>query len=366
MKSPSYVPNHVVPAHLAHVLPRRREVAVNYPPPPGTRVDRYLAARFPERSRTFFATLARLGQVSANGRPVPPRYRIKEKDVIAFAAAEPPRPRPAPEPIRIEILYEDDLLMAVNKPAGMVVHPAKGHWSGTLVNAVLYHCGALPGEADRPGIVHRLDVDTSGVILVAKDAATLPRLQRQFERRQVRKTYLAVVHGRVAAEADRVDLPLGRSARDRKKVAVRRDAKGRAAESFYRVRERLAGATLVEVVPRTGRMHQIRVHLAAIGHPIVGDKDYGPPVGRDTPPRSGGRAPDLPRQALHAWKLAFTHPRTGERIEIESPLPDDMKALLRRLSGVKIGGRTRRAGAPRARKTPLRGPDFACHPPPRT
>ncbi len=324
MKSRPYVPNHLVPAMIAARLSRAQEVRLPHPVPDDMRIDRYLAGRFHDHSRTFFGDLARQGRIVVNGRVVPPRYRVRQGDVIRFAAPPAERMRPTAEPIPLSILYEDDCLMAVDKPPGMVVHPAKGHWSGTLVNAILYHCGTLPGEEHRPGIVHRIDVETSGVLLVAKDADTLPKLQRQFEYRKVRKTYLAVVHGEMPRDADAIALPLGRSRRDHKKVSVRHDAAGRAAHSDYTVVERVPGHTLVQVAPKTGRTHQIRVHLAAIGHPIVGDKDYGPP-----PP-----APTMARQALHAWKLAFTHPKTGEPVEVESPVPADMKAFL---AGVRRG-----------------------------
>ena len=328
MKHSPYVPNHLVPAQIASRLARMQKLVVPHAPPPDTRVDRYLAIRFPEHSRTFFGALARQGRVLANNRSVPPRYRVKQGDTLAFWAAAVQPPRPTPEPIPLAILYEDDFLMAVNKPPGMVVHPAKGHWSGTIVNAILYHCGALPGEEGRPGIVHRLDLDTSGVLLVAKDETTLPALQRQFERRQVEKTYLAIVHVLLDRDEGRIDLPLGRSPRDRKKVAVRRDAKGRPAQSSYEVVERLPGFTLVAVRPRTGRTHQIRVHLAAIGHPIVGDKDYTP-TGFES--RVSSLASKMARQALHAWKLAFTHPKTKQPIAVEAPLPDDMETFLKQV-----------------------------------
>lgn len=305
---------------IAARLARAQEVRLPHPVPE-MRVDKYLASRFHDHSRTFFGDLARRGGITVNGRVVPARTRVRQGDVIRFAAPPAERLRPSAEPIPLSILYEDDLLMAVDKPPGMVVHPAKGHWSGTLVNAILYHCGTLPGEEHRPGIVHRIDVETSGVLLVAKDAETLPRLQRQFEHRKVRKTYLAIVHGSMSRDADAIALPLGRSKRDHKKVAVRHDAGGRAAHSDYEIVKRLPGHTLVQVSPRTGRTHQIRVHLAAIGHPIVGDKDYGPPSPL-TP------LPSMSRQALHAWKLAFIHPKTGKPIEVEAPLPPDMKAFL--------------------------------------
>lgn len=318
-----YVPNHLTAPLLGWRLPRWIEVKINYPVPSGTRIDRYLAGRFPERARVFYAALARQGRVLANGRAVPPRYRVKTGDTLAFAAAEPEPFSPTPEPIPLSILREEASWMAIDKPAGLVVHPAKGHWSGTVVNAVLYHCGSLPGAPDRPGIVHRLDVETSGALLIAKTERALVALQRQFARRTVEKTYLAIVQGEPAREAGTIALPLGRSARDRKKVIVRRDAGARAAESRYRVVERLNGFALVEVTPQTGRMHQIRVHLAAIGHPVAGDKDYG-----NVRSAVGDQRSAMGRQALHAWKLRFADPETSEPVEVEAPLPEDMRRFL--------------------------------------
>ncbi len=226
-----------------------------------------------------------------------------------------------PEPIPLQIVYEDEHLLAVDKPAGMVVHPAAGHSSGTLVNALLAYCPQVAdvGGVDRAGIVHRLDKDTSGLLLVAKDPEAHAALQRQFKRRQVRKTYLALVEGRVAPKEGIVEAPVGRDRRARKRMAVTRT--GRPAVTQYRVVEYFHDHTLLQVRPHTGRTHQVRVHLAWIGYPVVGDRIYGP-----------RRQPLLPhRHFLHAQELVFTHPATGEKVTLTAPLPPDLKAVLTRL-----------------------------------
>ncbi len=227
-----------------------------------------------------------------------------------------------PEPIPLTILYEDDWLLVVDKPPGMVVHPAPGHWHGTLVNALLHHWhGARPGlDPLRPGIVHRLDKDTSGVLVIAKDAATLADLGAQFRKREIDKQYLAFVWGRLRSEKGTVAEPIGRHPVHRNRMAVRRS--GREAVTRFEVVERLANATVLRLFPQTGRTHQIRVHLAAIGHPILGDTVYG---------RTRNRELRVPRQALHAEKISLRHPHSGARISFTAPLADDLVALQRLL-----------------------------------
>jgi len=285
------------------------------------RLDRVLADRLPDLSRAQAQRLIKTGEVTVNGRTSKPSYRVQVGDeVVARIPDETPAPV-LPEDIPLDIIHEDEVLLVVNKPAGMVVHPALGHPGGTLVNAVLAHCpqAAEVGGPDRAGIVHRLDKNTSGLILIAKDEATRTALQRQFKRRQVVKTYLALVEDRVQPREGIIETPIGRNKRERKKMAVTRS--GRPASTMYRVAEYLHDHTLLEVRPHTGRTHQIRVHLAWIGCPIVGDAVYG--HRRQRLLRS--------RHFLHAAKLRFTHPATKEEMELEAPLPPKLTAILKRL-----------------------------------
>jgi 23S rRNA pseudouridine1911/1915/1917 synthase len=224
-----------------------------------------------------------------------------------------------PEAIALDVLYEDERLLVINKPAGMVVHPAPGNRRGTVVAALLHHWhGPRPGlDPFRPGIVHRLDKDTSGVLIIAKDAAALAALGHQFRRREVKKQYLAWVWGRVRRQSGTISDPIGRNPVHRTRMAVRRG--GRAAETVFEVVERCDEVTLLRLFPRTGRTHQLRVHLAAIGHPIVGDAVYGR--------RRGAGTPLIERQALHAEQIEFCHPGTGECMHFTAPIPSDLLAL---------------------------------------
>jgi 23S rRNA pseudouridine1911/1915/1917 synthase len=245
-----------------------------------------------------------------------------------------PPPPPAgvePEALPLVVLYEDAQLLAIDKPPDMVVHPAPGVRRGTVVNAVLHRLGALAGvgEPERPGIVHRLDRDTSGVLLVARTAQALEGLARQFRDRTIAKRYVAVVHGRVGGAAGVIDRPIGRHPRERQRMSVRAQG-GRVAVTRFEVVERFAGATLLRLAPETGRTHQIRVHLAALGHPIVGDRVYG---GRGravagTPAAAAAVLAGFPRQALHAESIAFTHPASGAPVRVTASLPDDLRELL--------------------------------------
>jgi len=287
----------------------------------GERLDKVIAAHVPDLSRATAQRLIKAGDVTVNGRPSKPSYRVQVgDDIVVRVPAEVPEPVVA-EDIPLDVIYEDDTLLVVNKPAGMVVHPALGHASGTLVNAVLAHCPQIAevGGADRAGIVHRLDKDTSGLIIVAKDEATHAALQRQFKHRQVVKTYLALGEDQVQPREGVVEAPVGRDKRQRKKMAVVRS--GREAHTMYRASEYFADHTLLEVRPRTGRTHQVRVHLAWLGYPIVGDTVYG--HRRQRLLRS--------RHFLHASRLRFTHPATGEEVEFKAPLPPELAAVLERL-----------------------------------
>jgi 23S rRNA pseudouridine1911/1915/1917 synthase len=287
----------------------------------GERLDKVVSAGMPDLSRAMTQRLIKTGEVMVNGRPSKPSYRVEMGDeILVRVPAEMPEPV-LPEDIPLDIIYEDDALLVVNKPAGMVVHPALGHSSGTLVNAVLAHCPQVAevGGLDRAGIVHRLDKDTSGLILVAKDEATRAALQRQFKRRQVVKTYLALVEGPMYPREGVIEAPVGRDKRQRKKMAVVRS--GRQARTMYRAVEYFDDHTLLEVRPHTGRTHQVRVHLAWLGYPVVGDAVYG-----------HRRQPLLQRRHfLHAARLHFTHPATGEEMEFEAPLPPELSTVLKRL-----------------------------------
>jgi 23S rRNA pseudouridine1911/1915/1917 synthase len=267
--------------------------------------------------------------VLVNGKPSKPSYKLREQDDLEVELIAPAATSFVPEPIPLDIVYEDETLIVVNKPAGLVVHPAAGIHSGTLANALAYHFEQLPdsGAGVRPGIVHRLDRDTSGLLVVAKTGAALEHLSDQFRDRTVFKSYVALVHGRVNAESGQIDQPLGRDLANRTRMAVVRG--GRTALSLFRVRQRFDRFTLLDVELKTGRTHQIRVHLAWLRHPVVGDETYG--AGRDNTIQDAklrAYVRNLGRHFLHAEKLAFGHPQTGERVEFSSPLPQQLSELL--------------------------------------
>ena len=292
----------------------------------GIRLDVFIAERLPDCSRSLAVQLITTERFKVNGQARKPSYRLKAGDVVSGRL---PAPQPCgfqPEPIPLSILYEDADIIVVNKPAGLVVHPAPGHRSGTLVNALLYHCPDLTGIGAelRPGIVHRLDKDTTGTLVAAKTAAALEHLAAQFKRRTVGKVYLALVHGQMPAASGVVRLAIGRHPVDRKRMSTR-SRRGRGAETEWRVRQVLGEVTLLELRLRTGRTHQIRVHCAALGHPILGDPVYGR--------NQSGERRGLRRQMLHALRLELDHPRTAERMSFESPLPGDMLGVLRELGG---------------------------------
>ncbi len=280
----------------------------------GLRLDQALARLLPGESRSRLARLIDEGRVRVDGSAAAARTKVKSGEDVEVALA----PRPVdtafgPEPIALAVVHEDDQVLVIDKPAGLVVHPGSGNWAGTMLNALLHHAPRL-GGLPRAGIVHRLDKDTSGLLVVAKTEAAQLDLVRQLQAREVRRTYLALVRGRVAA-AGKVEAPIGRHPVHRTRMAV--VAGGKAAVTRYRVREAFAAHTLLECSLETGRTHQIRVHMASIGHPIEGDAVY---AGR------GERR--LPRQALHAWKLGFRHPGSGQPVAFDSPMPADMAALV--------------------------------------
>ncbi len=290
----------------------------------GERLDKIVSSRL-DLSRSQVQKLIEDGFVTINGHVGKSNHRVNAGEVISVEVP-PPEPGTAqPENLPLAILYEDEDILVVNKPAGMVVHPAAGHSNGTLVNAVLGHApGLVVGNAERPGIVHRLDRDTSGLIVIAKNDASLKALQAQFAGRTVHKTYLALVGGNVGVPQGKIEAPLARDPHDRKKFAVKASATARQAVTYFRVAQRLGEYTLLEVEPHTGRTHQIRVHLAFIKHPIVGDAVYG---------RKANKGLGLERQFLHAWRLALAHPRTGQAMEFTAALPSDLQEALLRFGG---------------------------------
>lgn len=298
----------------------------------GLRLDAFLAAQFEDWSRARLQKLIENEDILVNGKVSKSSYKLREHDEIEVELPPPATTGFAPENIPIDIVYEDDTLLVVNKPAGLVVHPAAGTPSGTLANALAYHFQQLPGSGTglRPGIVHRLDRDTSGLLVVAKTEAALENLSDQFRDRTVFKSYVALVHGRMRTDAGRIDQPIARDPSNRTRMAVVRG--GRNALTLYRVRRTYDRFTLLGVELKTGRTHQIRVHLAWLKHPVVGDETYG--AGRDNTildPQLRARIRNLNRQFLHAEKLAFVHPATKEIVRLESPLPAELSDLLRDL-----------------------------------
>jgi 23S rRNA pseudouridine1911/1915/1917 synthase len=295
----------------------------------GVRLDAYLASQIDGWSRARLQRLIESEDVLVNGKLSKPSYKLREQDEVEVELIAPAAGVFTPENIPIDIVYEDETLVVVNKPAGLVVHPASGTPSGTLANALAYHFQQLPdaGTSVRPGIVHRLDRDTSGLLVVAKNEAALENLSDQFRDRTVFKSYVALVHGRVTTASGKIDQPLARDPSNRTRMAVVRG--GRNALTSYRVRQSFQRFTLLDVELKTGRTHQIRVHLAWLKHPVVADDTYG--GGRDNTIQDAqlrARIRNLNRHFLHAEKLAFTHPKTHERVKFSSPLPSDLSALL--------------------------------------
>ena len=295
----------------------------------GVRLDAFLASQIEGWSRARLQKLIENEDVLVNRKVSKPAYKLRDGDELEIELTAPPTTDFAPENIPLDIVYEDDTLVVVNKPAGLVVHPAAGTPSGTLANALAYHFQQLPdgGTGVRPGIVHRLDRDTSGLMVVAKTEAALENLSDQFRDRTVFKSYIALVHGRVSPDSGQIDQPLARDPSNRTRMAVVRG--GRNALTLYRVRRSFDRFTLLDVELKTGRTHQIRVHLAWIKHPVVGDETYG--AGRDNTiqdPRLRAQVRNLKRHFLHAEKLAFTHPKTHELVKFESPLPPELADLI--------------------------------------
>jgi 23S rRNA pseudouridine1911/1915/1917 synthase len=306
------------------------------------RIDRYLAQQVENATRNKVQEAIEEQRVLVNGRPIKSNYRIKSCDLIQMTFLRPPAPELAPEEIPIDIMYEDDDLLVVNKEAGMVVHPAFGNWTGTLANAILHHLGKDADELDkselRPGIVHRLDKDTSGLIIIAKNPTALHRLATQFARRQVGKVYKAIAWGVPNPVSGTVRTNIGRSHKNRKVMAnfPFEGLEGKHAITDYEVTEDLRWFSLVSLTLHTGRTHQIRVHLQHLGHPILGDGTYGGATPRNLPFTKGEQftrnlLETMPRQALHAETLTFRQPTTGEPLSFTAPLPADMVAALDRI-----------------------------------
>jgi 23S rRNA pseudouridine1911/1915/1917 synthase len=292
----------------------------------GLRLDVFLAGLLPSHSRSQLQRLIKGGLVTVQGAPAKANQPVKAGQAVAVEIPEPIGATPRAQDLALPILYQDEDLLVIDKPAGMVVHPGAGHAEGTLVNALLFHADDLSGIGgeERPGIVHRLDRGTSGLMVVAKNDLAHRELARQFEEREVEKEYVALVWGEVHA-GRRIDLPIGRDPVHREKMSTRA-RRARTAVTRVTAARDLRGVTLVHVAIHTGRTHQIRVHLSAIGHPVVGDQTYGG-VRRHMP--GALRAVErLERPFLHAGRLVFAHPRDGRRLEFETPLPDDLGAVL--------------------------------------
>lgn len=352
----------------------KQETLVEIEVPPGyraaERLDVYLTEKLANATRTKVQRGIREGRVAVNGEvQAKPSAPVQAGDRIAVRLLRPPPIEARPEAIPLDIVYEDDVLLVVDKPAGLVVHPAHGHRTGTLVNALLHHVGggtvsfedddeeaededlglstvsAMPRHEDdvtvRPGIVHRLDKDTSGLLVVAKTDAAHAALAAQFERRTVERRYLALVWGVPEPPAGRIEAALGRDVRDRRRMAVVPPERGRHALTHYETAEALAHTALVRFRLETGRTHQIRVHARHLGHPVLGDATYGGERIRSGPDTASRRQffrnlfAAMPRQALHAHTLGFTHPATGEAMAFEAPLPADIQHVLDRLRAVE-------------------------------
>ncbi len=307
------------------------------------RLDKYIRHRFPDFSRTLIQRLIREEAVTVNSRPIKASYQLSPGDQIDLILPPPPTNEITPEDIPLQIIYEDEHILVINKQANLIVHPARGNWGGTLVNGLVYYSDSLSqvNGQFRPGIVHRLDRNTTGVLIIAKNDTAHWRLAKQFEHRQTQKTYIAIVHGTLELDGDIISLPLGRHPRAREKYAVRPES-GKKATTTYKVEKQYQGYALVKLMPKTGRTHQLRVHMSAIRHPVVADTMYGgktmtlEQIANGQPlPEPGQKGAELnknekviDRQALHAAELKLRHPHTELEMSFKAPLPDDMQLLI--------------------------------------
>jgi 23S rRNA pseudouridine1911/1915/1917 synthase len=309
----------------------------------GKRIDAYLSSRYQDFSRSVIQKVIDAGAVLVNGAVVKASYKVRLDDLIRVWLPDLGDDAPTPEDIPLSIVFEDESFLVVDKPPGMVVHPARGHWAGTLVNALQFHFDTLStvGGEERPGIVHRLDRDTSGLILIAKDDRAHRALSSQFAERTIQKEYLSIVSGVISRDTDYIERPIGPHPTHREKMAIRLpEDGGKAAMTYYEVVERFPRHTFVRLKPRTGRTHQIRVHLTHLGHPILADRLY---AGRSTLTLSDllGSLPTDPdpillnRQALHAHRLSLVHPMTGAPLAFEAAIPTDMAETVTVLRGMK-------------------------------
>ena len=289
----------------------------------GTRLDSYLAEELEGISRSYLQKLIGEGLIPVNQKTVKANYKVKTGDTLLVQIPEAAPVDIQPEPMDLDIVYEDSDLLIVNKPVGLVVHPAHGHYSGTLVNGLLAHCTDLSGINGkmRPGIVHRIDKDTSGLLMIAKNDLAHQHLAEQLKAHSIKRAYYALVQGVISEPAGLVDAPIGRHEIDRKKMAVT-FKNSKEARTHYYVKERFAKNTFIECRLETGRTHQIRVHMAYLGHPLVGDPLYG----------TRKNNLDFPGQALHAYALGFVHPRTGEELYFEAPIPEHFQSVLKTLA----------------------------------
>ena len=290
----------------------------------GERIDRYLSEELEDRSRSYIQKLIKENHVTVNQKPVKANYRLSLGDRVEIDLPEAKEPDIKPEDIPLDILYEDKDIIIVNKPKQMVVHPAPGHYSQTLVNALMYHCGfELSGinGTMRPGIVHRIDLDTTGSLVACKNDMAHQSLSKQLKEHSIRRIYVAIVHGNIKEEDGTVNAPIGRHPTERKKMSIH-SRNGREAITHYQVLERFGNYTYIQCELETGRTHQIRVHMASLGHPLLGDMVYGP---KKCP------FPHLQGQTLHARTLGIIHPRTGEYLEVNAPLPAYFIELLDKL-----------------------------------
>ena len=287
------------------------------------RLDKYLAEQFPEQTRSYLQKLIKEGQVLVNGKTVKSGYQLSKGDEVSVTIPEPKELDVEPQKMELDIVYEDEDVILINKPKGMVVHPAPGHTTDTLVNGLLYHCkdnlSGINGVA-RPGIVHRIDRDTTGILIVCKNDMSHNSIAAQLKEHSINRRYGALVHGNLKEDTGTVEGPIGRHPVDRKKMAIN-ERNGKPAVTHYTVLERFGNYTLIECKLETGRTHQIRVHMTSIGHPLVGDEVYGPT-----------KCPfKLQGQCLHAMVLGFVHPRTGEYMEFSADLPEYFEDLLKKL-----------------------------------